>query len=41
MEQYAKLGVELVELNPPAPDPVGFVEQIGATIVPRLAELGP
>jgi alkanesulfonate monooxygenase SsuD/methylene tetrahydromethanopterin reductase-like flavin-dependent oxidoreductase (luciferase family) len=40
MERYAALGVEVVELNPPAPDPVGFVEQIGEQIVPRLAELG-
>ena len=40
MEQYAALGVDLVELNPPAPDPRAFVDQIGETIVPRLAELG-
>jgi alkanesulfonate monooxygenase SsuD/methylene tetrahydromethanopterin reductase-like flavin-dependent oxidoreductase (luciferase family) len=41
MEQYARLGVGLVELSPPAPDPVAFVELVGETIVPRLAELGP
>jgi F420-dependent oxidoreductase-like protein len=40
MEQYAALGIDLVELNPPAPDPLAFVEQVGATIVPRLAQLG-
>jgi F420-dependent oxidoreductase-like protein len=39
MERYAALGVDLVELSPPAPDPLGFVEQIGEKIVPRLAEL--
>src|SRR3954469_15880028 len=28
MEQYAALGIDLVELNPPEPDPLGFVEQV-------------
>jgi F420-dependent oxidoreductase-like protein len=41
MERYAELGVDLVGLSLPAPDPVGFVEQIGEKVVPRLAQLGP
>jgi hypothetical protein len=39
MEQYAALGIDLVELNPPAPDPVGFVNQVSEKIVPRLQHL--
>jgi F420-dependent oxidoreductase-like protein len=41
MEQYAKLGIDLVELMPPGPDPVGWVRRLGEETVPRLAELGP
>jgi len=37
MEQYSELGIDLVELNPPAPDPLGFVNQVGEKIVPRLS----
>ncbi|HEV3280451.1 MAG TPA: LLM class F420-dependent oxidoreductase [Acidimicrobiales bacterium] len=40
MEEYAKLGIELVELMPPGPDPVGWVRRLGDETVPRLAELG-
>jgi alkanesulfonate monooxygenase SsuD/methylene tetrahydromethanopterin reductase-like flavin-dependent oxidoreductase (luciferase family) len=39
MEEYAALGIDLVELNPPAPDPVGFVNELSEEIIPRLAEL--
>jgi F420-dependent oxidoreductase-like protein len=39
MEEYAKLGVDLVEVMPPAPDPVAYVTEMGEKLVPRLAEL--
>ena len=41
MEQYAELGVELVEVMPLGPDPAGFVSRLGERVIPRLAELGP
>ncbi|RIJ77454.1 LLM class F420-dependent oxidoreductase [Nakamurella silvestris] len=41
MEKYAALGVELVEIMPTGPDPVGLVEQLGEKLVPRLALIGP
>jgi F420-dependent oxidoreductase-like protein len=41
MEQYAKLGIDLVELIPAGPDPLGWVTRLGEETVPRLAELGP
>jgi F420-dependent oxidoreductase-like protein len=40
MEKLADLGVDLVGLAARAPDPVGFVEQVGDKVVPRLADLG-
>jgi F420-dependent oxidoreductase-like protein len=39
MEQYAKLGVTLVELMPTGPDPVAWVAQLGEQIVPTLRDL--
>ncbi len=39
MAEYAALGIGLVELMPPGPDPAGWVSQLGERIVPRLAEL--
>jgi F420-dependent oxidoreductase-like protein len=39
MEEYARMGVELVEVVPRGPDPVGFVRELGEKVVPRLAEL--
>jgi hypothetical protein len=39
MEGYAKLGVDLVEVIPVTSDLVGFVAQLGETIVPRLAQI--
>jgi F420-dependent oxidoreductase-like protein len=39
MEQYAALGVDLVEVVPPSPDPVGFVTAVTEKIVPRLREI--
>jgi F420-dependent oxidoreductase-like protein len=41
MEQYANLGIDLVEVMPLGPDPVAFVSQLGDKVIPRLAELGP
>ena len=40
MADYARLGVSTVDLMPTG-DPVGFVEQVGKEIIPRLAELEP
>jgi F420-dependent oxidoreductase-like protein len=40
MDQYARLGVELVDLVPAGPDPVALVTRLGEQVVPRLAELG-
>jgi F420-dependent oxidoreductase-like protein len=41
MAAYAKLGVDLVWLSAPVPDPVAWVTKTAAQLVPRLAELGP
>jgi F420-dependent oxidoreductase-like protein len=41
MDEYAGLGVELVELIPPGPDPASWVAALGDRVVPKLAELGP
>jgi F420-dependent oxidoreductase-like protein len=40
MEQYAAMGIDLVEIMPAGPDPVGVVGEICERVVPRLAELG-
>jgi F420-dependent oxidoreductase-like protein len=39
MERYASLGVDLVEVVPPGPDPVAFVGKLDG-VARRLAELG-
>jgi Luciferase-like monooxygenase len=39
MEGCAKLGVDFAEVIPVASDPVGFVAQLGETIVPCLARI--
>jgi len=39
MEQYAKLGVSLVEVAP-LPEPVRFVTSLGEKVLPRLAQIG-
>jgi len=41
MEGYAKLGIDLVEVMPPGPDPAAWASRLGESVVPRLAELGP
>ncbi|QLL05494.1 LLM class F420-dependent oxidoreductase [Mycobacterium vicinigordonae] len=42
MEQYAALGVDLVNVGPlpPNPDPAGFVARLCEQIVPRAAQIG-
>jgi hypothetical protein len=40
MEEYAKLGIDLVEVAPAMPDPAGYVAMLGEKIVRPLAEIG-
>ena len=40
MEEYAKLGVDLVEVAPAMPDPARFVTLLGEKVVRPLAEIG-
>jgi F420-dependent oxidoreductase-like protein len=40
MEDYARLGVELVDVVPTGLDPVAMVSQLGEQVVPRLGQLG-
>ena len=40
MDEYATLGIELVELMPIGPDPAAWVSRLGEQVVPKLAELG-
>lgn len=40
MQGYSELGISHVQLVPSAPDPAGYVAQLGERITPRLAELG-
>jgi F420-dependent oxidoreductase-like protein len=39
MEEYAQLGVTLVELMPTGPDPAAWVSQLGEQILPTLRDL--
>jgi F420-dependent oxidoreductase-like protein len=39
MDEYAKLGIELVELSPIGPDPVAWVTQVAEQVVPDLQDL--
>lgn len=39
MAEYSKLGIDMVWLSPPGPDPAGWVTQVTEKVVPRLAEL--
>jgi F420-dependent oxidoreductase-like protein len=39
MTEYAKLGMEHVQISPLGPEPAKIVERIGREVVPRLAEL--
>jgi F420-dependent oxidoreductase-like protein len=40
MEEYAALGIDLVEVAPAMPDPARFVAQLGEKVVRPLAEIG-
>jgi F420-dependent oxidoreductase-like protein len=40
MEEYARLGIDLVEIMPIGPDPAAMVARLGDKVVPRLADLG-
>ena len=40
MGHYAQLGIDHVQVMPPGPDPVGYVSQLGETLVARLAQVG-
>jgi F420-dependent oxidoreductase-like protein len=40
MEEYAKLGIDLVEVAPAMPDPARYVTQLGEKVVRPLAEIG-
>jgi F420-dependent oxidoreductase-like protein len=39
MNDYAGLGIDLVIVSPPGPDPAGWVRELGAGAVARLAEM--
>ena len=40
MQEYAALGIDLVEVAPAMPDPAGYVTMLGEKIVRPLAEIG-
>ncbi len=40
MEDYARLGIDQVDVMPLVPDPVGWAVALGERVVPRLADLG-
>jgi F420-dependent oxidoreductase-like protein len=40
MEEYAQLGIDLVEVRDVVPDPVAAITKLGETVVPRLREIG-
>ncbi len=40
MEEYAKLGIALVEIAPVGPDPAGIVGRLAEYVIPRLGEIG-
>jgi F420-dependent oxidoreductase-like protein len=39
MEEYARLGIDLVEVMPRGPDPLGWVQQVTEQVVPKLGEI--
>jgi F420-dependent oxidoreductase-like protein len=41
MEQYAALGIELVDLRNLPPDPEQVVQELGERLLPRLSQIGP
>jgi F420-dependent oxidoreductase-like protein len=40
MEEYARLGIDLVEVRDIAPDPVAVISEIGEKVVQRLRDIG-
>jgi F420-dependent oxidoreductase-like protein len=40
MEEYAQLGIDLVEIRDVVPDPVAAITELGNTVIPRLREIG-
>lgn len=40
MEQYAALGIDMVDVMPLVEDPVGWVTRLDEEVVPRPAEVG-
>jgi F420-dependent oxidoreductase-like protein len=40
MEEYAALGVTLVEVAPTMPDPAGFARALGRNVIPSLSQIG-
>jgi F420-dependent oxidoreductase-like protein len=41
MEQYAALGISLVDMRNVPPDPAAFVAELGEKVLPRLSQIGP
>jgi F420-dependent oxidoreductase-like protein len=41
MEQYAALGISLVDLRNVPPDPAKYVSELGEKVLPRLSQIGP
>lgn len=41
MEQYAALGISLVDMRNVPPDPAKFVSELGEKVLPRLSQIGP
>jgi F420-dependent oxidoreductase-like protein len=41
MEQYAALGISLVDLRNVPPDPASYVSELGEKVLPRLSQIGP
>jgi len=41
MEQYAALGISLVDLRNAPPDPAAYVSELGEKVLPRLSQIGP
>jgi len=39
-EQYAKLGIDLIDIMPPADntDPIGFINRLGDSVIPKVAQ---
>jgi F420-dependent oxidoreductase-like protein len=40
MEEYSRLGIDLVEIRDAVPDPVAVITELGEKVIPRLSEIG-